>query len=88
MFSGTIVRYWSAEQTFGAANGVPLNRSFEGGIVRLVVGGNQSRRDSVKPGTKCWEMMQKQMSVPAVTGRTYLLLHFLARQLPARVNLG
>jgi hypothetical protein len=47
MFSGTIVRYWSAEQTFGAANGVPLDRSFEGEIIRPAVG-LPRRRSSAK----------------------------------------
>jgi hypothetical protein len=37
MFSRAIVRYWSGEQTFDAANGPPLYRPFEGEIVRLAI---------------------------------------------------
>ena len=38
MFSPTIVRYWSHEHTFDAANGVPLDRPFEGEIARPAIG--------------------------------------------------
>ena len=49
MCSRTIVRYWSGEQTFGAANGVPSYRPFERGSMRLTIR-LRVRRSSRKRG--------------------------------------